>query len=204
MIVKPNIDKFLDALDSAVNSNTFWLSFNIADEDALEVSKFLIRQLRTGIFHFEMVKQDIERGWNTYSDWVLPKDWETPTFVQRPGNTWNGNLVITSEEKSEEEIIDLLTDLLTGQQHRFSRTGLGSPLTQEKAALVLYEFFEEVRKSDSQWSAYDIQPDFLHKVNDTIEKDNTILPYFEDYGRDLALGFKIADQFHVLLTNGYA
>ena len=114
-MAKLTIDKFLDSFDSSVNSNTFWLSFDIADDESWEVSTFLIRQLKTGIFHFEMIKQDIERGWNIYSEWVLPKVWKTPTFVQKPGNTWNGNTEIEFEEVSEERVKDLLVDLLSGQ-----------------------------------------------------------------------------------------
>lgn len=81
---------------------------------------------------------------------------------------------------------------------------MGSPLAQEKATLVLDEFLDNIKKDDHNWAAYNIKPNFLHIVDDTLEKDSTILPYFEGKGRDLALGFKIDDQIHLLLTNGYA
>ncbi|WPP47974.1 hypothetical protein [Catalinimonas niigatensis] len=196
-------DKLLDALDKSANSNSFWLSFEIANEESFDVTKFLIHTLRTTVFHYELMKQDLERSWNNYSEIVMPKDWNTPIFVQKPGNTWNGNTDLKFELVSEDKVRELLIDLLTGQQKHYSRTSFCSPIKLEKANLIIDEFLREIKKKDENWKAYNFEPNFLNRVKDTLEVDATILSYFEESGRDLALGIKEGETFHMILTNGY-
>lgn len=196
-------DKLLDALDKSANSNSFWLSFEIANEESFDVSVFLISTLKTTVFHYELMKQDLERGWNNYSEIVLPKDWKIPIFVQKPGNTWNGNTDLKFELVLEDKVRELLIDLLTGQQKHFTRTSFGSLIELEKANSIVDEFLNELTEKDKNWKAYNFKPNFLNRVNDTLEKDATILSYFEESGRDLALGIKEGELFHMILTNGY-
>ena len=196
-------DRLLDALDKSVNSNSFWLSFEIVDEKSFDVSEFLIHLLRTTVFHYELMKQDLERGWNNYSEIVIPKDWNTPIFIQRPGNTWNGNENLIFELVAEYKVKELLIDLLTGQQKHFTRTSFGSPIKHEEASSIVDEFISEIKEKDKNRQANNFKPDFLNRVKDTLEKDATILSYFEESGRDLALGIKEGETFHMILTNGY-
>ena len=106
------IHKFLDKLDIAVNSNSFWLELGIP-EGNFDLKNVLVQHLRTGNFHFELVKQDISRDWNNYSESVCSKNHDQPVLIQMPGNTWNGKENLEIDKISSEDVKGHLVDILT-------------------------------------------------------------------------------------------
>lgn len=81
------VDHLLEALDQAVNSNSYWITLS-TNEDKKQLANDLVQHLRTGSFHYELVKEDLNRGFYDYSEMVFVKGFETPTFLQKPGNVW--------------------------------------------------------------------------------------------------------------------
>lgn len=197
------VNNILDKLDKSANSNTFWLPFSISNDKEFELQEYLIKQLRTGRFHFEVVKQDIERGWNNYSEMVFPKNFDTPAFVQVPGNVWNGKDKIEYEELTKESAKDFIIDLLTGEEKHFSKSLLGKQIKPKEAQEVVGVFFSEIEEWFKNLRIYNLKPDFLNKINNYYESDYIQLGYFENAGRDLALAFKSDHDLSILLTNGY-
>jgi len=197
------IHKLLDKLDSAVNSNSFWIELGVPS-GAFELDQVLVQHLRAGNFHFELVKQDINRGWYHYSEMVLPKHSEQPVFIQRPGNIWNGTEEIKFEEVSKITLIDHLIDLLTGKTKYYSKSSLGTPLNDEEANALVSELLEMLSAADQNWRAFLITPDFLNQVADDYDSGYIQIGYFENCGRDMAMAFLVDEHLYILLTNGYS
>lgn len=197
------IHDLLDKLDQALNSNSFWLELGIPD-GKFNLEQVLLQHLKTGNFHFELVKQDIQRDWNHYSERIFPKNQDHPILLQRPGNTWNGNERLTTEEISIVKVEALLLDQLTGSGDFFSKSSLGQPLQPEEARDSLGRVLQMLTRLDPNWTAFLVQPDFLNQVDDYFSSGYIKLGYFESCGRDLALCFKVEHYLYVLLTNGYS
>ena len=197
------IHKLLDKLDSAVNSNSFWIELEVPSS-GFELDQVLVQHLKTGNFHFELVKQDINRGWYHYSEMVLPKHSKQPVLIQRPGNTWNGKEEIKYEEISKSTVADHLMDILTGKTRYYSRSSLGTPLSEQEANLLISELVEMLSSIDKNWKAFLITPDFLNQVDSYYDSNYIQLGYFENCGRDMTIAFLVDEQLYILLTNGYA
>lgn len=71
------INTLLNQLDSTVNSNSFWLEFDVPDSD-FAVEKVLLQHLKTGNFHHQLTVADIERGWYHYSEMVILQTKKNP------------------------------------------------------------------------------------------------------------------------------
>lgn len=196
------INQFLDALDISANANAFWLELGMPQR-AFEPDQLLLQHLRTGNFHFELVKQDIIREWNNYVEVIFAQNAEQAVLLPKPGNTWNGNEDIRSEKITADQVEALLMDLLTGQKKFFTKSSSGAPLDWESASLIVEELLEMLTANDPNWTAFRIEPNFLNQVDDYYDSAYIKLAYFEGRGRDLALVFLIDDAFYVLLTNGY-
>lgn len=197
------IHKLLDKLDIAVNSNSFWIGLGLPAGE-FELGNVLAQHLRTGNFHFELVKQDIDRDWNHYSEMVFPKNYEQPVLIQKPGNTWNGNEEISVEEVSKTILAEHLEDILTGQTKYYSKSSLGTQLSAEEAKSLTSELFDMLSVADKNWKGFLITPDFLNQVEDYYNSGYIQLGYFENCGRDMAIAFVVDEQLYVLLTNGYS
>lgn len=197
------IHKLLDKLDLAANSNSFWIDLGLPS-GKMELNEVLVQHLRTGNFHFELVKQDINRGWNNYSETVFPKDQEQAILIQRPGNTWNGKEDISFEEISKATLSDRLTDLLTGKSKYYRKSNLGTQLKDQEARVLISDFLKMLSTADKNWKAFLIRPDFLNEVDDYYTSGYIKLGYFENCGRDMALAFLVDESLYILLTNGYA
>ena len=129
---RKEIDILLEALDRAANSNSYWISLGIMEEnERLETD--IIQHLRTGSFHFELVKEDLHRGFNDYSEMIFPKGFDTPTFLQKPGNVWNGVEKLRIDKTDKSLAKEFLIDLLTGDQKYFSKSHLGTQIDFKKA-----------------------------------------------------------------------
>ena len=209
---KSEIEILLDSLDKSVNSNTAWLHFGINSTRNFELQKFLLNQLRTGFFHFSICENDINRGWEHYVSIVYSKDWkDTMIMLPKPGNSWNGNEHLTIEDITEEKAKDLIIDLLTGEQKYFSKSSLGTPLDKHASTIIFDNFIRHIKGSKNREATfYNIKPDFLSTVEDYYNSDYTKLGYFENSGRDFALGILLYEkdietfELKILLTNGYS
>ncbi len=199
-------NKLLDELDTVVNSNTFWITLDILEDEEFDITRTLIQHLKTGSFHYEIVKQDVERGWTHYSQLIFSDLQEPPipVLLQRPGNIWNGNTGFTIKQPTKVQVIELLTDILIGGKKVFSSThSTVKTLPKDEAEKLATDLIDMLDIMDENWQAYNIKPDFLNTVGEDERSGYTVLGYFENGGRDLALAFKADDELHLLLTNGY-
>ena len=197
------INNLLDKLDRSVNSNSFWIELGIPKGE-FELEKILLQHLKTGNFHFELVKQDVNREWEHYSEIVFSKQATQPTLIQCPGNTWNGIENIDYKEISKDYLSEHLIDILTGEEKFYSKSGLGTQLKNNEAKKIVNNLLKILSVEDASWKAFLIKPNFLNSVDDYFDSGSIKLGYFENCGRDMALGFLINDELNVLLTNGYA
>lgn len=196
------IHRFLDALDGAANANAFWLELAVP-EKPMPLDALLVQHLRSGNLHFELVKQDIVRDWNNYVEIVFPRNGELPVVLPKPGNVWNGRDHLHIQPIPADRVEALLMDLLTGQKRFFTRSTSGSPLDWENASSLVEGLLEMLANNDPDWTAFQIEPNFLNTVDDQYNSDWIRLGYFEGRGRDLALVFRVDGELYMLLTNGY-
>lgn len=198
-----SIHKLLDKLDTAVNSNSFWIELGLPSGE-FEIGKVLVQHLKTGNFHFELVKQDISRDWNNYSEMVFSKSLDQIVLIPRPGNVWNGKEKINYQEIPRNTIYEHLFDLLTGKAKYYGKSSYGTQFTDEEADSLVVEVLEMLTNLDKNWKAYLITPDFLNVVENYFDSGYIKLGYFENHGRDMSLAFLVDDSLYILLTNGYA
>jgi len=197
------IHQLLDHLDTAANSSSFWIELGIPRGE-FDLSTTLLAHLKSGSFHFQMVQADFTTGWGHYSETLWERTTEKEGVLQKPGNTWNGNENLTCESISFKTVEELLADLLAGTKQHFSRSSLGTPLDQAKAEEMSKGLTEMLKNNDAQVTAFRLQTDFLHTVDEYESSGYIKLPYFETMGRDLAFAFKVEDSLYLLLTNGYS
>lgn len=196
------IDILLETLDKTLNSNSLWITLNLT-EDKEQLETDIIRHLRTGSFHFELVKEDLNRGFNDYSEMIYPENYNTPFVLQKPGNLWNGVEQLTINEIETSLARDMLIDLLIGGQNFFSVSTLGTQINTKKANELVANLFT-VLNEKGNWKAFNIEPDFLYQVEDHNNTNPHLPGYFENDGRDLALAIKYDEEVHILLTCGYS
>lgn len=195
------VDILLEALDKSANSNSYWITLPISEDKNL-LSHDIVQHLRTGSFHFQLVKEDIQRGFNDYSEILFAKGFDTPIFLPKPGNVWNGNEQLTINPISKQETNCILHDLLTGEQKLFSKNPHGTQFNNADAQILIQEFFKSLDQKGN-WKAYNLKTNFLNKIDDYYNSNYIQLGYFENCKRDLALGIKYDDEINILLTNGY-
>ncbi len=198
---RKEIDILLETLDKTANSNSYWITLNIS-EDKEQLKTDIIQHLRTGSFHFELVKEDLYRGFNDFSEMIFPKGFDTPTFLQKPGNVWNGIEKLTIDEIDKFLAREMIIDLLTGEQKYFSRSHLGTQINLNKANELVDNFFKSLDENGA-WKIYNIKPNFLNQVDDYYNSNFIQLGYFENNKRDIALAIRYEDEVNILLTNGY-
>lgn len=203
-------DVLLDGLDKSVNSNTVLLYFEIPSIETFDIKRFLTTQLKTGYFHFMLLLNHVERGWENFTHNCFPLNWKDNFLMfPLPGTSWNGNENLLIEELAEHKASEYIIDLLTGGGHFFTRSALGTPFDTSRANRILGDFIEQFKKH--KYSFYRIEPDFLWLADDRFNADNdlTRLGYFENAGRDFALAIFTNDEegagagLRVLLVNGY-
>jgi hypothetical protein len=210
--LKSDIEILIDSLDKSVNSNTAWLHFSINSTKTFVLKSFLLSQLETGYFHFNLVQSDINRGWEHYVSLTHSNNWQdTILLLQKPGNTWNNNDNISYEEVTIDEAKNFILDLLTGGQKFFSRSSLGTIITKELASTIFDNFVKHLQgHKQREITFYNIKPDFLTTVEDYYKSDYTKLGYFENSGRDFVLGIVLYEremdtlELNILMTNGYS
>ena len=211
---KSEIEILLDSLDKSANSNTAWLHFDINSPSTFDINEFLLTQLKTGYFHFTLVESDINRGWEHYVSLTISKNWkDNVILLQRPGTTWNGRTDIEINKISAEKAKELVIDLLTGERIHFSKSPLGTQLNKTEAEKIVDDFIKYLRTHKNRdLSFYQLTPNFLWTVEDCFKADNdkTRLGYFENDGRDFALGLLTYEkemdtlELNILMTNGYS
>lgn len=211
---KSEIDILLDSLDKSANSKTAWLHFDINSPSTFDINEFLLTQLKTGYFHFTLVESDISRGWENYVSLTFSKNRkDNVIMLQRPGTTWNGRTDLDINKISVDKAKGLIIDLLTGEKIDFSKSPLGTQLNKTEAEKIVDDFIRHLRTHKNRdLSFYQITPNFLWTVEDCFKSDNdkTKLGYFENDGRDLALGILTYEkemdtlELNVLMTNGYS
>jgi hypothetical protein len=198
---RKEIDILLEGLDKTANSNSYWITLSIKEEKG-HLKTDIVQHLRTGSFHFELVKEDLHRGFNDYSEMIFPKGFASPTFLQKPGNVWNGVEELTIDKIDKSLAKEMIIDLLTGEQKYFSRSHLGTHINLKMANELVDKFFKSLDENGT-WESYNIKPDFLNQVDDYYNTNYIQLGYFENNKRDFALAIKYEDEVNVLLTNGY-
>ena len=197
------ISILLNSIDISANSNTYWITLPIGENNKnLSINNVLFQYLKSGNFHYELVKEDIERGFNDYSELVFPKGFENPILIQKPGNVWSGIRKIKMKEITKIEVSELLNDLLTGNEKHFSKSHLGNQFSNIEATEIVDNFINALNKNGS-WVSYDIETNFLNQMDDYYNTNFIQLGYFENAKRDLALGIKFEDEINILLVNGY-
>jgi len=209
---KSEIEILLDSLDKSVNSNTAWLHFSINSTQNFDLEKFLLNQLRTGHFHFKLVKSDINRGWENFVSLTYSKNWkDTMIILQKPGNTWNENENLTIEKISYEKAKNFIVDLLTGVQTYFTKSSLGTTIDNIYASKIFDNFVAHITGvKKRQATFYNIKPDFLSTIEEYYKSDHTKLGYFETSGRDFVLAILLYEremdsmELNILMTNGYS
>lgn len=208
---KSDIEILIDSLDKSANSNTAWLHFSINSTKTFELKSFLLKQLETGYFHFNLVQSDINHGWENYVDLISSKNWQDSTILlQKPGNTWNNNDKISIEEITIDKAKNYVIDLLTGGQKFFSRSSLGTVISNDVALNIFDKFIKHLQgKKKREITFYNIKPDFLTTDEEYYNSDFTKLGYFENSGRDFVLAIVLYDkemdslELKILMTNGY-
>jgi hypothetical protein len=132
-------------------------------------------------------------------------------MLQKPGNTWNNNECLTIEEITKAKAKGLVVDLLTGEQKYFSKSSLGTPFDKQTSSLLFDNFVKHISGSKNKsLTFYNITTDFLSTVQEYYNSDYTKLAYFENSGRDFALGILLYEkemntlELKILLTNGYS
>jgi len=204
--------RLLDALDESMNAKTAWLEFSVGGgHDRFDLQFFLLRQLRAGYFHYELVEADLERGWDRYVNFLFPAKskgvvWPLP----KPGNVWNGKETLTITEVDFEMVERYLKDMLTKTGGYFSVAGHGTPLSMAETEQLVRDFFAETYPAANyHYRYFTILPDFLRTEHESDASDYTLPGYFEAAGRDFVLvivGYEgdEADTVDVLMTGGYS
>lgn len=201
-------DLVLDYLDKALNSNSFLLEFETPEEE-YELETFLLGYLRTGMFHHELVKQDISRDWYNYSDQFFSKDYKSMYVLPYPGNTWNGKEQITYQEISKNDLQELLNNMLSGKLEHPMVAEQRELLDESDRKCLISLFFASLDNAYQDWSVYSLKPDFLYSVEERAAYDfsdsSNVIPigYFEGFQKDYAILFKMNGFIYLLLTNGY-
>jgi len=195
------VDILLESLDESVNSSSYWITLGVS-EGKSKLKADLLQHLETGSFHFELVKEDIGRGFYDYSEMVFAKGFDSPSFLPKPGNVWNGTSDLKIEALSKQKSFELLLDLLTGGQDYFSKSSLGKQFDEEKGKQIIDDFFKALDEN-GEWKVFNIQPDFLNQMDEYYSTNYIQLGYFENCKRDLALAIMYEDEVNILLTNGY-
>jgi hypothetical protein len=211
-VQKNHTEALLDALDTTLNSNTAWLHFDIYEATQFELNRFLINQLRSGMFHLKLVENDLARGWENLVHITYSRHWKNqPIMLPLPGNSWNGKEGLTFTEISEKKVAEYLTDLLTGQDKWLPKRYAGSFLKKPEARKIIQEFLQPLRPQPNKMVTYFlIEPDFLFTVEDYYASDYTQVGYFEQQGRDFVLAIVTEDHneevchVKILMTNGGA
>ena len=199
---KDTINSLLDALDGSINSNTFWLELEMP-EDENQIAKVLQRHLEYGTFHHALVIQDIERGWNQFSDVVYSSLSKSPIVIPRPGNSYNREGALEIHLLSRLEMIDLLHELLTGIGSNFTKSDLGDRLSEANSRALIDSIIQMLDRADTEWQVFRIKATFLYQVNDKFDTSFAKPAYFEGKGRDSAFCFQIGNSLQILLTNGF-
>lgn len=211
---KKEIEILVDLLDKSANANTAWLQFELNAAAAFDLHAFILAQLKSGHFHFALVKSDIIRGLENYVCLSYPKHPKHDIIrLLYPGTTWNGTTELKIESIATDLAKELIIDLLTGAGKHFSKSPLGKQLNKIEAERIVQDFIECLKLNNSQeLTFFQITPDFLWTAEESLssDHDHPILGYFENDGRDLALGILINGkdsdtlELNILLTNGYS
>jgi len=205
-VPKTPIEILLDHLDESANSNTAWLDFS-SHSETLDLQRFLLNQLKSGYFHFQLLQSDINRGWEHYVEINLSARWKNSILIlPKPGNTWNGNTDLSFKQITIEEAKSYIVDLLTNEGRFFSKNIYSKGFSADLASDIFNNFVEELKRNQQQEIIfYNIEPNFLSTIEEYHESDSTKLGYFEDCGRDFVLGIfnPHSTQFNLLMLNGY-
>lgn len=210
---KNEIDILLDSLDSCANANTAWLPFDLNSSPDFDIEAFLLTQLKSGQFHFALVKSDIIRNWDYYVRVSYPENPRQQEIrMLRPGTTWNGTTELTVQAIATGLAQELLTDLMTGAGKHFSRSSATTRLNLAAAEKIVQDFINYLSIDKCrELTFFRISPDFLWPIETVLNEEEVShkLGYFEGYGTDLALGICINGKdsrpmaLNILLVNGY-
>ncbi len=209
-VQKNHTEPLLDALDQVLNSNTAWLHFDVFETQYFELERFIVRQLRSGMFHLKLIENDLSRGWENLVSITYSKHWkDSPVILPIPGNSWNGKEQLTITEISEKKAGEYLTDLLTGDDKWLPKRHKGPFLKKIEAKKIIRDFLEPLSPQPNKMVTFHlIEPDFLFSIEDYYESDYTQIGYFEQQGRDFVLAILTEDHnkdtsfLKVLMTNG--
>ena len=203
------ISTLLDHLDKSTHSNTAWLDFPVSRSGSFDLEAFLLRQLRSGQFHFQLIKNDLERGWDRYVSKVFGKTWETMIHLPNPGNVWNGNERLSIAPLTIEQVIARLYDLMTKNVSEISGIGYAHAISEGMSNNIIDDFLRHMQNTSHQLQFFQIEPDFLYTIDEYYASDHTHPGYFENNGKDFVLSIVLfgkegrAEDVKILMTNGY-
>jgi hypothetical protein len=192
-----NINKFLDATDLVLNSNSLLLIFPSIGHNSPE--ECLSEILSSGNFEQEFLKQDRERGWHNYhridqdSQWI-PRD-TTKKHVKQTDPAMNA---LTFAECKKVLLSTLTLQILP---NRYFSSPYGKGKTIEEAEPLVQDFLEAIGACEPDCRIYEIEPVFLYSHNVEVEA-KSVRSYFYNLGSDCAFLFCAKDNSYILLLNG--
>lgn len=195
---KVEIDAFIEAINSVLNSNTFLLSLSLDYETSLEdLKEEFSHFVKSGNLKTQILEQDAE----SYGNYQRQAEKQGSL-----GNLHKNSFELQVRELKEDKKIGFLQALLTTQTDiQFLQSPYNKQLSKEEAHKVLNPFLQTLI-GEKQWKLYKLSTNFLHTKEEERElrrKGKNIMSYFYDLFGDTALLFSREDnKAFLLLTNG--
>lgn len=182
------VKEFLDAVDTVLNSQSFFIVFDNLAEYKGQTDKETIRAvLYSEEFDQKWEAQDQERNWELFKEWK--EDTKHPTQVKK-----NKDLEITLLKVEVANYwIDLLIANPVSRFYSPYAKALSSQHAQELVKSVLQEF-----DWYNRGKLYEIKPDFLF----TVGNKEGGLEYLWNCGLDTISAIVSNSKIGILLTNG--
>ncbi len=184
-------------INQSTNANTMFVSFDRGSQKDFVLQDFLLKQLKSGMFHYAMQKADLELGYEWYMERIIDHwFWGQLTIVHKPWNTRNGNEDLLIEKISEAEALTILLDIMHNKKSaRWKNININDATDAIKS-------FLSYNQSESK-CFYRVEPNFLYTCDDMVASGYTVLWYFEDQWNNLVLAIQTDESVDILLINGY-
>ncbi len=190
-----NVNKFLDAVDQVLNSNTLLLVFPPLKGHSPE--KYLSEIISSGDFEQEFLKQDREREWYNYHSrdaQCMPRD-ITKKLIRQTDPA----LDASTFAEIKKVLVAMLTLQKLPNRNFFSPYRAGRTL--EEAEPLVQDFLEAIGANQPDSRIYELEPVFLYSRNIEGESEQ-VRSYFDHLGSDCAFLFCARDYCSILLVNG--
>ncbi len=186
---------FLDHLDTAINANSFLLSFDMVNK-VNNIETFLLEKLRSGEIQDQVFQHDLERGWENY--WQME---DNDQYQKLPGQLWNGKAPSVLKNLSREQFQNLLFQILTSTGEFSLAPTYCQPLETELANSILLNWELLLDGIMNNWTVYQCRPDFINEINGN-DDSGSFLSYFSGTKRDFVFAITSEKLVITLLLNG--